>query len=407
MSKTTDSAPAMGQKPKDVGWAASTYFAEGLPYSVVHQVGGQQYLTAVGVAPELVGLASLLHLPWNVKFLWAPLVDSRASAKRWMVGALVALAAATAVMGLAAAHWGSSAVLVVLVLAAIFAATNDIAIDAYYMRSLDKPRQAELSGVRIGAYRAALLVGSGPIVALAGMTSFSLAFLALSGILLALALLHGAYLTPDARPVEARVSPLQTAKQAAKTLFSKPGIVPLLALLLCYRAGDALLFAMNAKFLASLGLDTTMRGVVNGTAGTIASISGSLVGGLVIARVGFRRAFVPITVGQALALPLYSLVALVQPSLLWVACAVVVEQFVAGVGTAAFMVFIMRMCDGPEKATMFAFASSIMSLAVTAAGAASGFLYVALGAPVFFLVAFGAALPGVVLSAVVRKRLGS
>ena len=384
-------------------WASTTYFAEGLPYSLVHQLAAQQYLTAVGLAPELVGLASLLHVPWLLKFVWAPVVDGTSTAKRWMVAALVLLAACAGGMAFAAAELGSSAVLWVLVVTAFVAATSDIAIDGYYIRSLDQAKQTALSGVRIGAFRLAMLFGSGALVTLAGVTSFSVSFLVVAGVLLVLALLHALMLRSDSRPVaSASITTVRTtAREAMRGFFSRPGIALAVVLIMTYRAGDALLFAMNAKFLSSLGLDTAMRGVVNGTFGTAASIGGSLLGGIVIAKVGFKRAFFPITVLQASALLMYAGLAVATPSLPVIAVVVVLEQLIAGIGTAAFTVFLLRLCHGPQKASHFALASSLMSIAVTAAGASSGFLFVGLGSTWFFVVAFLVAIPGVVLAAVV------
>lgn len=383
-------------------WALSTYLAEGLPYSIVHQVLGQQYFTAVNVSPELLGLASLLHLPWNLKFVWAPLVDRYGSARAWMSAAQGLLALLTIAAAWAAHADGPQSVAWILVGMAVLAATNDIAIDAYYVRSLDKERQAKLSGLRIAAFRAAMLLGSGPIVTLAGLHGFPAALLVLAALLAVSALAHRALLRRDAIEVDPHESTLSTALEAAKAFFRQPGIALSLVLLLTYRAGDALLFAMNAKFLSSLGLDTATRGVVNGTFGTAASILGSIVGGVIIARASFKRAFVPITLLQSGALLLYA--ALAYSGVRWEAGAngalvigavVVAEQLIAGIGTAAFTVFLLRLANGPHKATHFAFASSLMSLAVTFSGSASGFLFQALGAPLYFVAAFAASLPGV------------
>ncbi|MBL8741315.1 MAG: MFS transporter, partial [Myxococcales bacterium] len=108
-----------------------------------------------------------------------------------------------------------------------------------------------------------------------------------------------------------------------------------------------------------------------------------------------------ITVLQAVALLMYAGLAAMRPGLPTIAVVVVLEQLIAGIGTAAFTVFLLRLCHGPQKASHFALASSLMSIAVTAAGASSGFLYVALGSTWFFVVAFLVALPGVVMAAVV------
>jgi PAT family beta-lactamase induction signal transducer AmpG len=83
----------------------------------------------------------------------------------------------------------------------------------------------------------------------------------------------------------------------------------------------------------------------------------------------------------------------------------VVEQLVAGIGTSAFVVFILRLCGGAHKATHFAFATAVMSVAGTIAGSLSGFLLEAVGFPWFFTLAFVASWPGVALAHVVVRKL--
>lgn len=400
MKPPTQAAPDAKRREPDAAWATSTYFAEGLPYSIVHKVSSE-YLVHANVAAEIIGLTSLAHLPWNLKFLWAPLVDRFASAKRWMVAVQLAIGAATLFLAAFAATFVPLAFGVGLLLIAVFAATNDIAVDAYYLRRLDTKRQGALAGVRVGGYRIALMVGGGGIVTLGGLYGFPVAFTAAAILMGGLGVVHGLVLERD-QADEHRPSIGKVVTGAARAFFSQKGIVVSMVLLLTYRAGDALMFAMNSKFLAELGLDTATRGVVNGTFGTVASIAGSLAGSALIARMTFARAFVPITVFQSLAILLYVALAHAKPGLPFVAAAVLVEQFIAGVGTSAFVVFLMRLCQGEQKATQFAFASSLMSLAVTGAGTGSGFLFASVGSTTFFLIAFAASIPGVIASIFVR-----
>src|SRR5204862_2683840 len=92
-----------------------------------------------------------------------------------------------------------------LVVVAVLAATHDIAIDGYYIRALGKADQAALSGLRVMAYRVALLTGKGLLVALAGWTSWFWCFFTAGAILLVLALLHG-LLLPRPREDERRAA---------------------------------------------------------------------------------------------------------------------------------------------------------------------------------------------------------
>ncbi len=392
-------SPAEGpSRAGSIPWVLSTYFAEGLPYSLVHQVIAQQYFTDAGLAFSALGLTALLHAPWNAKFLWAPLVDRVGNSKRWLVGAQLAIAALLLV---AAALSSQSAIMpmaVLLVAMAFTAATNDIAIDTYYMRALPAQRQASLTGLRVMAYRVALVVGNGGLVMIAGFFGWPTALVCGAILLAGCAISHATLLAADP-PGEARGLPLI---DTVLSFFKKPGIGLALAFIATFKAGDALMFAMNAPLLKDLGLGTAERGFYYGTLGTSASVAGSILGGLIASR-GLARWLTPIAILQSLAILLYVVLAAYRPPLAVIAAIVIVEQLVAGIGSAAFVVFILRLCDGPHKATHFAFGTALMSFAVTGAGSASGFVLERVGFTWFFTLAFVASIPGVLLAPLVAR----
>jgi PAT family beta-lactamase induction signal transducer AmpG len=375
-------------------WVSSTYFAEGLPFAIVHQVSSELF-TALGASLQAVGLTAIFGFAWNGKALWSPIIDLFGTTRRWLIGLEIALAVAVAAIAWPAGRGDLKTAAVALAAVAFLAATHDIAVDGYYIRALSKEGQEAFTGLRISAYRVALLVGKGVLVGLAGLTSWRVCFLAAGGILLALALLHAVLLPSEER--RASSNRLNFA-HAFTTFLAKPQVALIIAFIITFRAGDALMFAMHTPLLKHLGLDTAARALVSGTLGTIGSIAGAMLGSLVISRVGFRRTLVPITCVQSAAILLYVWMAWARPSLVWIGVVVVAEQVVAGIGTAALMSFIMRRATGEYKASHFAIATSLMSVAMTGLGSGSGFLANAVGFVYFFAIAFAASLPGVVLS---------
>ncbi|MDC0683610.1 MFS transporter [Sorangium atrum] len=385
-------------------WISSTYFAEGLPYAIAHKVAGE-FFTAAGASLEIIGLTSLYGLPWNLKFLWSPLVDLHGSPRRWLVGAEIALVAI--VLGLAAAAHSGAIWLVAALFGAVAvaAATHDIAVDGFYLQALDKDAQAAFSGLRVGAYRLALLAGA-LLVAFAGWASFGAAFGVAAGGLALLAIAHAAGLPRPAATPGAGAAPgatgLRRYVEPFRAYLRQPKIASSLAFILCYRAGDALMFAMSSPLLKSLGLDTAARGNVGGV-GTVASIAGSILGGVIIKRWGLSRTIFPIALVQSSAILLYVALAWARPALPWLVALVTLEQLAAGVGTAVLAVFLMRRCVDGYKSSHFAIGSALMSVSATFAGSLSGYLAASVGFTAFFAIAFAASIPGVVLSRLVPR----
>ncbi len=381
-------------------WVLSTYFAEGLPYSIVHQLAAQMF-TFLGASLEAVGLTSLYGVAWNFKFVWSPLVDRYGTTRRWLVGCEIVLALLVLAIAWPAGRADLSTVARLLVAVSVTAATHDIAIDGFYLQALDKGRQAALSGVRVAAYRVAMMIGNSALVVLAGLTSWSLPFLVAGAALASLAAAH-AFALPKASAVApaAERTPLV---DAFVSFVRQPRMVVSIPFILLFEAGDALMFNMNAPFLKALGLAAVGSGLISGSS-TVAMIVGVLIGGGVIARYGLHRALVPIAIVQSLAILLYPILAAAPaPGTLSILLVMTIERFVFGLGTAGLLVFLMRRCQPEHKAAHYACASAIMSLGPTLAGVSSGYLARTLGFPVFFTIAFAVSIPGVVLSVFAPK----
>ncbi len=182
----------------------------------------------------------------------------------------------------------------------------------------------------------------------------------------------------------------------------------ILAFVALYRAGESFLLNMAYPFLRDVGVDRAAYGVAYGTFGIAASIAGGLVGGGLIARYGLRRCIWPFALSQNVLNLLYVFLAwhyrtifqrpeLGVADLRLVTTVIVIEAFGAGLGTAAFMVFIMRSTRPDHKAAHFAIATGIATVSATLAGILSGFLAQTLGFMWFFAFTFAATIPAMVL----------
>jgi len=271
-----------------VPWVATTYYGEGLPYSIVHQVSAELF-TAFGASLAAVGYTSLYGLAWNFKFLWSPAVDVIGQKRAWVVGTQIALALAMFALAMPAQHGDLPTVAWLLIPVSILAATQDVAVDGFYLDALSDKRQAALSGLRIGAYRIAMLVGKGGLVVLAGLAGgWKAAFFAAGAMMLLLGIGHALLLPRPAKVVRSEKGAIAFWR-AFVSFLKQPKVGLVLAFILTYRAGDALMFNQGTPFLKDLGLSLTQRGIVSGTWGTLASVGGSMLGGYIISRWGLAR----------------------------------------------------------------------------------------------------------------------
>ena len=399
------------------------YLAEGLPYALVNMMSAVFFKT-LGASNEFIGLTSLLYIPWTIKGLWSPLIDIYGTKRSWIVSAELALAILIALVALGCL----SPCIVVAALAgftliAFASATQDAAIDGFYLDALGTEDQAFYVGIRNAFYKLAWLIGSGALVWLAGRvgelvgiaTGWSLAFAVCAGFFVVVAAFHGWYLPQPARHAHASAGTGLTPALFLKVFssyFQQPGIAVIVIYILIFRLGDALMLKMAQPFLldeatrGGLAISTEHVGIIYGTAGTIALLSGGILGSWLIARGGLRRWLWPTALIQNSAILLYWLLALYEPALIWVAAVNALEQFSYGLGVAAYTVLLLGTVRAEFKSAHYAITTGLMALGMMLPGAASGFLCARLGYPSFFLVSFLAAIPGMITIFFLHRHLG-
>ncbi|PKM97305.1 MAG: MFS transporter [Elusimicrobia bacterium HGW-Elusimicrobia-3] len=399
-------------------WAyvPSTYFAEGLPYMIVNSLAVIVY-KKMGVSNTLIAFwTSWLYLPWVIKMLWGPLIDMYATKRSWIAWtqALMCAAIACAALSLKTPFFLYVS-MVCFMGVAFLSATHDIAVDGFYMLSMDDKKQAFFVGIRAFFYRVAMLFSSGVLVMLAGrietrtgniQDSWTQVLLLAAAIMGLLFVYHRVWLPYPAadKPDEAKASQLAEFGEIFRAYFKLENVGLGLAFILTYRFGEAMLLKLTAPFLldsaaaGGMALTTTQVGVAYGTVGLASLIVGGLLGGWIISKYGLRRTIWPLAfmlnapdlvyvyMSYNLGLPadfVYTLVA--------------VEQFGYGLGTTAFMFFMITLTGEKYKTAHFAISTGIMALGMMVPGFVSGKLQSVLGYPEFFIAVCAATIPGMAL----------
>jgi len=381
-------------------WVALLYFAEGLPFGIaVDNV--PVYLRDHGVSLEQIGLVSLLGLPWTLKVLWAPLVDRYGERRHWIAAALAVMGLSLLVLPL---RDPASAPLVLWVSLLAFttaSATQDVAIDAYTIGLLDRGEEGVANGVRVSAYRAALIAGGGVLVILAGTIGWRGVYLV--GALLLWCLALAAWRAPRERLAATEPVALMAGLRA---WLARDGALPLLLFVLLYKLGDASMAPMVKPFWLDRGLSVEEIGFVSTTLGVVASVAGALVGGVLTSRWGIFRALWVLGLAQAASNLGYAAVAGIGAGRAGIYAASLLESFTGGLGTASFLAFLMRVCEKRRAATEYALLSALFGLTRTLAGAVSGWGAARLGYGPFFLLTFGLSFCAFPLLPFVRGRVG-
>jgi PAT family beta-lactamase induction signal transducer AmpG len=380
--------------------ASILYFSQGFPFGIVNE-GVNLYLSFARVDLGTIGLVGSVGLIWTLKFLWAPLVDALATYRIWISGALIVLALAIAALGQVPP--GGRLFWTVLVFLVIASATQDIAIDALVIRTTPEKLLGVVNSARVAAYRVAMLIAGAALGMLADRMGWPGAFMTVAAIpLVVLTVLS--FVSPAQEDIRERhENPLR----GLLDWLRRPGATMLVLVILLYRLGDNSMMAMVRPYWVSRGFTATEVGNVTTTLGMICTILGAIAGGAFIARYGVYRALVVLGAVQMLSNLAYAIVAMTNAGRPALYGAAVIETFCGGLGTAAFLAFLMRICDKENAATEYAMLSALFTVGRTVAITFSGYVAQDLGFAAFYWLTAALALPGLLLLPWIRARVAT
>ncbi|KYC35605.1 MFS transporter [Scytonema hofmannii PCC 7110] len=398
-------------------WAfiPTLYFASGIPYVIVNTISVIFYKKLGVDNTQIAFWTSLLYLPWVIKMFWSPIVDTYWTKRTWIVVTQFAMFCCLALVAFSLQLSNFFFIsLAALTVGAFISATYDIATDGFYLLALNPGEQAFFVGIRSLFYRIALIFGSGFLVVLAGILeekylnsiplSWSLS-IGLSSLVLAILFIFHRIFLPfpegsDRRPLE--VTSNISFFEIIFSYFRQRKIVAILAFILLYRFGEAMLLKIAQLFLldqpeaGGLGLSTSTVGLVYGTFGVLSLIVGGITGGMVISKYGLKKCLLPMALALNLPDLFYVYMAYVKPSLPLVYALVSFEQLGYGFGFTAFSVYLMCISQGEYKTSHFAISTGIMALGIMLPGLISGYIQAQVGYLLFFILVCLLTVPGMI-----------
>jgi len=235
------------------------------------------------------------------------------------------------------------------------------------------------------------------------------------------ALLLGIGFTLPLAAWAARRARFETLMSGLASYFAMPGAIGFLFFIVLYKLGDAFAGSlMTAFLLKSMAYGSAEVGVVNKVVGLWLTIGGALVGGALMLKLGLWRSLVLFGVLQlASNLGFWwlavggkgSLGGTVLPAFDWgfvklaadtpvdgaLLMVVAFENISGGMGTAAFVAFLMSLCNQRFTATQYALLSAFASVGRVWVGPLAGVLAESIGWPAFFLLSMVLAVPALVL----------
>lgn len=375
-------------------------FSSGLPLALTASTL-QAWLVTEKVNLGVIGLFSLVGLPYALKVFWSPFMDRYTPPwlgrrRGWIVLIQALLSLSIFLLGRCSPVSFPLLVAFMAMVTAFLSASQDIVIDAY---RTDVLRAGELGpGAAAGAvgYRCSMLVSGALALILSDHMAWRHVYCLMAGVMLFCSLF-----TLVAPEPEERVASPKSLKEAVwgplLSYFKRSGAIEMLLFILIYKLGNVMAGTMTMPFLLSIGFTRSDVGMVNKVFGLLSTIVGTLVGGTIISEIGINRSLWVFGFAQAFSNFSFAALSLIGKSLPALVVAIGIENLCGGMGDAAFIAFLMSLCDKRFTATQYALLTSFMAVGRVVAGAPMGAAAQALGWPVYFSLSVLAAVPGLLL----------
>jgi PAT family beta-lactamase induction signal transducer AmpG len=433
-------------------------FSAGLPFYLVFSTLSA-WLRTAHIERATIGMLAWVGLMYSFKWMWAPIVDrvglpllDRLLGRRrsWMLVAQIGVMICLANIGLGDPQQSIAHIAVFALLVAFFAATQDIAVDAWRIESAAADKQGAMAAAYQIGYRTALMAASAGALIIAGESGFRTSYLTMAalmvvGVITTLLVREPQRLfTESAEQREHRAAQwLATRSHWPRWLqqsgvwfmgavvgpvvdfFGRYGLglgLLIFAFISTYRLTDYVMGTMTNTFYIDMGFTVTQVGVVAKFFGWPSTLVGAVVGGLLVARLGRIKGLllgsvlviasnlfyatygtyachIPLECAQSGMFDFWS--QRIDPrgpaTSLGLSFIVGFDNLALGVHGTALIAFMSSLTSAKYTATQYAVLSSLYSLPGKLLMGTSGFAVDALGYGDFFLYTAFLSIPGLLL----------
>jgi len=383
--------------------------SSGFPYAMIGATLTTR-LAQDGITKSTVTTFALAFLVYNLKFLWAwvvdgvrlPLLGRLGQRVSWLIfaGLLVMAAVANLAFQDPSANIYQTAIAAILV--GVAGATFDIVIDAYRIELLE-PRQLGVgSGMSQYGWRIGSVAAGALALVLAARVGWEVAYLACAAFALP-AMVTGLIVGEPKRHREPTVRKgLGEAIVAIwgpfAEFFKRRGAFLVLLFILLHKIGDTLGQLVLRLLLDDLGYTNDEIAIWDVGVGFWAYLIGIFVGGVLYAQIGMKRSVLISLILMGVSNATFAFLAMAGHTNPGLAACIGFENFASGIGGVVIVAYFSALCNLRFTASQYALisaAASIVGRVLT--GTSAGALVEEFGFVSFYWLTTVAALPGIIL----------
>lgn len=387
----------------------------GFPYGMMFYLAVptlQIWLKDLNYTNTIIGCFAWVYIPSIFKFALAPIVsaikipylDQLGQRRSWLVVAHLCLMVLLILIGFSnpAQHFWWTAFLAALL--AIFAAIQDVIVDAYRIEILSHDQAGPGVSMLSFGYRLGALTASAGSLYAAELFGWQISYC-----LMACFVVMGvaaALLNPEPKvPLRPDHGFWQSyVMDPFAELLKRPGWWYTFSFILLFPISDAMINNMANPFFMEIGFSKPEIASVAKIFGTASTVLGGFLGGFLVMRLNIFRALFWAGSLHALSHLLLIIQAYAGHDLDTLYGVIACEKLTAGINTTVFIVYLSRQCNLMYTALQYAILSSFWSFS-TFTASISGWLVDSLNKnwPTFFMITFVFSIPGILMILKIRQ----
>tara|TARA_A100001015_G_C15044598_1_gene742618 strand:+ start:2930 stop:4189 length:1260 start_codon:yes stop_codon:yes gene_type:complete len=371
------------------------------------------WLTRENIQITTVGLFALTQIPWSLKFLWAPIIDTYklplltkylGQRKSWLFLTQILLIISIICLGYSDPTKNIIYTASFALITAFFSANQDIIIDAYRIEILDHESQgAGAAATQFGYRFGGIIAGAGSLY-LKSLFSWSEVFLIVALVIFCLMIITIFLIKIENNFIKKDQKNLFEPFKEFINRNALNRIFMIILFIFFFKFGDVVAGIMANPFYVKIGFSNLEIANASKIFGVLMTLLGVLVGGYLVKRMGLINSLILSGIFQIMSNLLYVLLDYIGPDFNFLLITVAGENFAGGLGSAAFVAYLSILCKKEFSGTQYALLSSFMGLARTFLSSPSGFIVESVGWGNFFILSTIFGIPGLLILFWMRKR---
>ncbi len=381
------------------------------------------WLATVGINKTAIGLFALVGIPYSLKFLWSPFLDQISlpilskwlgNRRGWILFTQILVMISMIGLGRSNPEINVFQTAIWATLLSFCSASQDIVIDGYRVE-IERDRGVGSSAIQLG-YRLGMLISGAGAIYLSVFFQWSQVFQIMASLMLVGSIT--VFLSPKSpEDSQKNISSTEGTFNFVKEWFLQNVLEPfrefitrrfsftIIIFIILYKLGDAVLGVMANPFYIEIGFSAQQIATASKVFGSLATIAGVIVGGLLTSSIGIFKSLLICGVLQALSNLMFVFQSIVGNDFSILFLTIGIENLSGGMGAAAFVAFLSSLCNRSHIITQYALLTSLMAFGRTTLSATGGWLADHLSWPIFFLLSSFLAIPGLLILLLLMRKI--